>query len=182
MDNNLEFLSDIALKALFAKWFKSQVKKLRCYEIQKTFMVTAFIGHWSGNCSHYVWGICSTPTCEACVKLEKNCAVCFGSFLRTSGWGVNWPLWVFAYNCKNLHEFFSSFFVTYLRCVITKINKSQKISTCCVKYVLFILEKTKQKGSIDPYGPSRVNIPSTSHVAKEGGGGARAPPIGLKSM
>ena len=46
----------------------------------------------------------------------------------------------------------TNFFVTYLGCVITKINKSQKISACFVKYVLFILEKTKQKRSIDPFG------------------------------
>ena len=42
-------------------------------------------------------------------------------------------------------------------CEITKINKGQKISAFYVKYVLFILEKTKQKGSIDPFGPFRVN-------------------------
>ena len=50
---------------------------------------------------------------------------------------------------KNCENFLSNFFVTYLGCVMTKINKSQKISTCYVKYVLFIIEKTKQKGSID---------------------------------
>ena len=59
---------------------------------------------------------------------------------------------------KNYTNFWANFFVTYLRCVITKINKIQKILTCYVKYVLFILEKTKQKGSIDPFGPSRVDL------------------------
>ena len=39
MDNSLELLCDIALKALFAKWFEDQLKKLRCYGIQKTFML-----------------------------------------------------------------------------------------------------------------------------------------------
>ena len=60
-----------------------------------------------------------------------------------------------AYNRKNFTNFLSIFFVVvYLGCVITKINKSQNISACYVRYVLFILEKTKQKGSIDPFGPS----------------------------
>ena len=43
-----------------------------------------------------------------------------------------------------------------MECVITQIKKSQKISTSYVIYVLFILEKIKQKGSIDPFGSSRV--------------------------
>ena len=55
---------------------------------------------------------------------------------------------------KNCTNFLSIFVVVYLRCVITKINKSQNISACYAN--LFILEKTKQKGSIDPFGPSRV--------------------------
>ena len=57
---------------------------------------------------------------------------------------------------KNCTNFLSNFFVTYLGCVITKINKSQKISACHVKYVLFILEK--QNGSVNPFRSSRVNI------------------------
>ena len=49
-------------------------------------------------------------------------------------------------NGKNCTNFLSNFFVTYMGCVITKINKSQKISACYVKYVLFILEeKNKAK-------------------------------------
>ena len=53
-----------------------------------------------------------------------------------------------AYNCKKLDEYFIEFFVTYLACVITKINKSQKISTCYVKYVSFISEKKSRKGRL----------------------------------
>ena len=56
-----------------------------------------------------------------------------------------------------MHCFSSNFCVIQLECVITQIKKSQKISTSYVIYVLFILEKIKQKGSIDPFGSSRVN-------------------------
>ena len=83
-------------------------------------------------------------------------AVCFKSFSQTSGCGVNWPLWALAYNCKNCTNFLSNFFNAYLGCVIAKVNKSQKISTCFFKYVLFIFEKTKQKESIDPFASFRV--------------------------
>ena len=38
---NLELLCDIVLKALFAKWFESQLKKLRCYGMQKTFLLVS---------------------------------------------------------------------------------------------------------------------------------------------
>ena len=38
-----------------------------------------------------------------------------------------------------------SFFVAFLRFVITNINKNQKISAFYVKYVLFILDKKKAK-------------------------------------
>ena len=63
-------------------------------------------------------------------------------------WRITW---------KNYANFLSNFFVAYLGYVIIKINKSQKISACYVKYILFALQKIKQKGSIDPFGPSRVN-------------------------
>ena len=60
---------------------------------------------------------------------------------------------------KNCTNFLWNVFVTYLMCAITKINKSQKISTCYVKYVLLILEKKqKRKGLIDLFGPSRVKM------------------------
>ena len=46
-------------------------------------------------------------------------------------------LWLMtAKNCTNL---LLHFVVIYLGCVITKINKSQKISTSYVKYILFFL-------------------------------------------
>ena len=47
--NNLELRCDMVLNALFAKWFVSQLKNLQWYGIQKPFVVTVFIGHWSGN-------------------------------------------------------------------------------------------------------------------------------------
>ena len=50
-------------------------------------------------------------------------------------------------NGKNCTNFLLNFFVTYLGCVITKINRSQKISSFYVKYVLFILEKQSKKGN-----------------------------------
>ena len=46
---------------------------------------------------------------------------------------------------KSCTNFLSKVFVTYLGCVITKIDKSKEISACYVKYVLFILEKNKAK-------------------------------------
>ena len=54
--------------------------------------------------------------------------------------------------------FSSKFCVIQLECVITNLKKSQKISTfyVIVRYLLFILEKTKQKGSIVPFASSRV--------------------------
>ena len=52
--------------------------------------------------------------------------------------------------------FSSIFCVIQLECVIIKIKRSQKISTSYVMYILFIVEKTKQKGSIDPFGSSRI--------------------------
>ena len=59
-------------------------------------------------------------------------------------------LWrIIAKNCTN---FLYNFFVTYLGCVITKRNKSQKTSTCYVKYVLFILEKQSKKSQFTPVG------------------------------
>ena len=70
MHNYLELLREILLKPLFAKWFESQLKKLQWHGIQKTFVDTVFIGHWSGNCSHYVCGICSTPVYKECIKWE----------------------------------------------------------------------------------------------------------------
>ena len=88
MHNNLELLSDIVLKALFAKWFESQLKKLRWYGIQKTFMVTlllvtgleivltmfvAYVQHQSGK---------KAPN-------WSRTAVCFERFIQASGCGVN---------------------------------------------------------------------------------------------
>ena len=55
-----------------------------------------------------------------------------------------------------LDNFSSNLCVTRMECVITKISRSQKISTCYAMHVLFVLEKTKQKGSIDPFGSYRV--------------------------
>ena len=66
------------------------------------------------------------------------------------------PFGLWRMTAKNCTKFLSNFFVTYLGCLTIKINKSQTISTCYVQYVLLFLKKTKQKGSIDPFGPSRV--------------------------
>ena len=56
-----------------------------------------------------------------------------------------------------MHNFLSNFFFAQLERVITKINKSQKISTRYVMHVLFILEKTRQNWStMDPFRSSRV--------------------------
>ena len=85
-------------------------------------------------------------------------AVCFRSFIQTSSCGVNWLLWALADKWKNCTNFLLKFFITYLGCVIIKTNQRKKISTCYVKYAMFILEKTKQKGSIDSFGPSRVKL------------------------
>ena len=49
---------------------------------------------------------------------------------------------------KNCTNFLSRLFVTYLRCVITKINISQKISACRAEYVLFISEKKSKKDQL----------------------------------
>ena len=55
--------------------------------------------------------------------------------------GLIEPFGLWRINGKNCTNFLSNFFVTYLECVKTEINKSQKISACYVKYVLSILEK-----------------------------------------
>ena len=47
-----------------------------------------------------------------------------------------------------------------------KISKSQKISTCYEMYILFIFEKTKQKGSIEPFGSSRVKTIHAGRMAE----------------
>ena len=64
------------------------------------------------------------------------------------------PYWLWCITGSKLHEvFLSNLFVTYLEFVLTKTNKSQKISTCCgVKHALFILEKIKKskKGQLTP--------------------------------
>ena len=49
---DLELLCDIILKALFAKWFESQLKRLRCYGIQKN--VCSYCIYWS-----LVWNLLS---------------------------------------------------------------------------------------------------------------------------
>ena len=61
---------------------------------------------------------------------------------------------------KKSTVFLSNFSVIQLECVIAKIKRSQKISTSYAMCILFIFEKTKQKGSIDPFRSSRVK----SHV------------------
>ena len=53
--------------------------------------------------------------------------------------------WFWRITAKNCTNFLSKFFVAYLECVRTKINRSQKISTYYVKNVLFILEKKLSK-------------------------------------
>ena len=79
MHNNLELLGNVVLKALLAKWFESQLKKLRWYGIQKTFVVTVFIGHWSGNCSRYVCGIMFNTNLQRMrqigVELQQLCVL-----------------------------------------------------------------------------------------------------------
>ena len=69
--------------------------------------------------------------------------------------GSTKPFGLWRINGKNCKNFLLGFFVTYLWCVITKINESQRISACYVKHVLFNLEKTKPKGSFDPFEPFR---------------------------
>ena len=46
---------------------------------------------------------------------------------------------------KNCTNFLWNFFISDLVCVITKINKNQKISACYVKHVLFIQKKKESK-------------------------------------
>ena len=107
--HDLELLCDIALKALFAKWFESQLKNFDGMKFRKRLwllyllatgletalsMFVAYVQHQSANNASY-W---------------SRTAVCFGCFIQTSGCGVNRPLWALAYNCKKLHEFFIKFF------------------------------------------------------------------------
>ena len=56
------------------------------------------------------------------------------------------PLGLWRITGKNCTNFLSNFLVTYLRCVIAKINKSQKIST---RNVLFCLIQEKQAKRIN---------------------------------
>ena len=103
----------------------------------------------------------------------RKTAESFGSFYKKVDVGSIDPFasaynWLSRKTAKNSTKFLSNFFVTCLRCVMTKINKSQKISTCYVKYVLFISEKTKQKELIDPFGPSRVKVAAVSNDVKVG--------------
>ena len=89
MHNNLELLCDIVLKALFAKWFESQLKKIpMVWNSEKRLllmyllvtrlkivftMFVAYVQHQSAkNSSNW-----------------SSTAVCFGSFIQTSGCGVN---------------------------------------------------------------------------------------------
>ena len=138
--------------------WKAVQTTLMLWNLEK-FVVTVFIGHWYGNCSHYVCGVCSTPICKACVKLEKNCCMFWKLFISKWLRSQLTPLDFRVYLEKNCTNFLWNVFVTYLMCAITKINKSQKISTCYVKYVLLILEKKqKRKGLIDLFGPFRVKM------------------------
>ena len=68
------------------------------------------------------------------------------------------PFGLLRITAKNFTHILSNFLVNYLGCVITKINKCQKISACFVNYVLFILENTKQKGLIDSFGLFRIKV------------------------
>ena len=65
------------------------------------------------------------------------------------------PLGLWRITGKNCTNFLSNFLVTYLRCVIAKINKSQKITTRNVLFCLF-QEKTSQKDQLTPLYLLRV--------------------------
>ena len=79
-----------------------------------------------------------------------------GALYKQVAVGLIYPFGLTRITAKNGTNVLSKFFFTYLECVIAEINKNQKISAWYVKYVLFILEKTKQKGLIDPLGSSGV--------------------------
>ena len=155
MHNSIELLSDIVLKALLAKWSESQLQNSDVIEFRKLLWLQYLL----------VTGLEIALTIHVAYvhrQSAKNAsswsrtAVGLENFIQTSGCGFNRPLWTLVYNCKKLHEFFDEYFCYLFGVCNNQINKSQKISTCYVKYVLFILEKTKQKGSIDFFGPSRV--------------------------